>query len=64
MADIQQDSEIAALEAVISIANETLFDLINSTITSNYTAQLDLLDSTYGSNSTDVRFLLLWSFQL
>ena len=56
VADVQQDSEISALESVISLANETLFDLINATISANYTSQLDALDSTYGSNSTDVSF--------
>lgn len=54
VADVQQDSEITDLETVISLANETLFDLINATITANYTAQLDVLDTTYSDNTSDV----------
>lgn len=53
-ADAQQDSEISDLQTVISLANETLFDLINATITANYTAQLDALDTTYSDNTSDV----------
>ena len=53
-ADVQQDSEISDLQTVISLANETVFGLINATITANYTAQLDTLDSTYGDNTSDV----------
>ena len=54
VADVQQDSEITDLESVISLANETLFDLINATITANYTALLDALDTTYSDNTSDV----------
>ena len=54
VADVQQDSEITDLETVISLANETLFDLINATITANYTALLDALDTTYSDNTSDV----------
>ena len=53
-ADAQQDSEISDLQTVISLANETLFGLIDATITANYTAQLDTLDSTYSDNTSDV----------
>ena len=58
VADVQQESEITALDSVISVDNETLIDLINATISANYTSQLEALDSSYGSNSTDVSFLL------
>ena len=53
-ADAQQNSEISDLQTVVSLANETLFDLINATITANYSAQLDTLDSTYNDNTSDV----------
>ena len=53
-ADAQQNSEISDLQTVVSLANETLFDLINATITANYTAQLDTLDSSYNDNTSDV----------
>ncbi|DBB14252.1 TPA: hypothetical protein ACH3X3_001198 [Trebouxia sp. C0006] len=58
-ADAQQDSEISDLQTVISLANETLFDLINATITANYTAQLDALDTTYSDNTSDSTYLAL-----
>ncbi len=58
-ADAQQDSEISDLQTVISLANETLFDLINATITANYTAQLDTLDTTYSDNTSDVSDFML-----
>ncbi|KAA6428169.1 MAG: hypothetical protein FRX49_01765, partial [Trebouxia sp. A1-2] len=58
-ADAQQDSEISDLQTVISLANETLFDLINATITANYTAQLDTLDTTYSDNTSDSTYMAL-----
>ena len=54
VADQQQDSEVAALQTVITLANATLFDLVNATIAANYTAQLTRLDSTYSSTPNDV----------
>lgn len=58
-ADAQQDSEISDLQTVISLANETLFGLIDATITANYTAQLDTLDSTYSDNTSDSTYVAL-----
>ena len=58
VADQQQDSEVTALRTVITLANETLFDLINATITANYTAQLNRLDTSYSSSPSDVGFLV------
>lgn len=55
IANQQQDSEVTTLRAVISLANETLVDLINATIAANYTAQLSQLDSDNSNNPTDVR---------
>ena len=54
VANQQQDSEVTALRAVISLANETLFDLINATIAANYTSQLSALDSAYSSDPNNV----------
>ena len=58
VADQQQDSEVTALQTVITLANETLFDLVNATIAANYTAQLTKLDNTYSSTPNDVRLAL------
>ena len=55
VANQQQDSEVTALRAVISLANETLFDLINATIAANYTSQLSALDSAYSGDPNNVR---------
>ena len=54
VANQQQDSEVTALRAVISLANETLFDLINATIAANYTGRLSALDSAYSSDPNNV----------
>lgn len=65
VADDQQDSETAALETVISLANETLFDLINATITANYTTLLDALDTLYADDTSNVSTCLyLCAFHL
>ena len=45
VANQQQDSEVTALTAVITLANQTLVSLMNATIAANYTAQLSTLDS-------------------
>ena len=55
VADQQQDSEVTALRAVITLANATLPDLINATIAANYTAQLSQLDADNSNDPSDVR---------
>ncbi|KAL3132313.1 hypothetical protein ABBQ32_008891 [Trebouxia sp. C0010 RCD-2024] len=55
IANQQQDSEVTTLRAVITLANETLVDLVNATIAANYTAQLSQLDTDNSNNPTDVR---------
>ena len=54
VANQQQDSEVTALRAVISLANETLFDLINATIAANYTGQLSALDTANSGDPNNV----------
>ena len=54
VANQQQDNEVTALRAVISLANETLFNLVNATIVANYTNQLSALDTTYSRDSNNV----------
>lgn len=54
VANQQQDSEVTALRAVISLANETLVDLINATIAANYTRQLSALDTLYSGDPNNV----------
>lgn len=54
VANQQQDSEVTALRAVISLANETLFDLINATIAANYTARLSALNTAYSGDPNNV----------
>lgn len=54
VANQQQDSEVTALRAVISLANETLFNLVNATIVANYTNQLAALDTAYSRDPNNV----------
>ena len=54
VANQQQDSEVTTLRAVISLANETLVDLINATIAVNYTDRLSALDSANSGNPNNV----------
>ena len=54
VANQQQDSEVTALRAVITLANATLPDLINATIAANYTAQLSQLDADNSNDPSDV----------
>lgn len=54
VANQQQDSEVTALRAVIFLANETLFNLVNATIVANYTNQLSALDTAYSRDPNNV----------
>lgn len=54
VANAQQSSEIAGLKSVITLANETLVDLVNATIAANYTLQLTNLATTYASEPSNV----------
>ena len=57
VADQQQDSEIANLESVITLANQTLVSLLNATIAANYTSQLTTLDAQIAANPSNVSCL-------
>ena len=56
VASAQQDSEISDLQSAIALTNQSLIELINAAITSNYTSQIEALKAQFGGSTNNVSF--------